>query len=146
MKTGKLPYKIALRIKKSKAKVFIPSDFADLSGYDQVLRVLRNMVRSNQLIKIGQGIYAKTKTYSDGEILPAAFIGDLAREALEKYGVKTDVSSWTKAYNAGITTQVPTGRVIAVNKRVRRKIISPNGNIIIYEMMTKRYKNIGKHV
>jgi hypothetical protein len=27
-----------------------------------------------------------------------------------------------KAYNAGQTTQVPTGRVVAVNRRVRRKI------------------------
>ena len=143
MKAGKLPYKIALRIKKSKSNVFIPSDFSDLSGYDQVLRVLRNMVRSEKLIKIGQGIYAKTKIYSDGEILPSAFIGDLACEALQKYGVKTDNSSWLNAYNADNSTQVPTGRVIAVNKRVRRKI-SYNGYSVSYEMMTKQYKKFSE--
>ncbi|MCL2473367.1 MAG: hypothetical protein FWF23_00440 [Alphaproteobacteria bacterium] len=137
MKTANLPNKIAMRIRRSKANVFIPSDFLDLSGYDQVLRVLRNMVRANQLIKIGQGIYAKTKTYSDGIIAPVSFIGNLASEALNKYGVKTGDSSWTKAYNTGKTTQVPTGRLIAVNRRVRRKI-GYNGYSVNFEMMNSR--------
>ena len=137
MKTANLPYKIAMRIQRSKANVFIPSDFSDLSGYDQVLRALRRMVADGKLIKIGQGIYAKVKTYSDGTVLPISFIGSLAREALEKCKIKTDDSSWTKAYNAGKTTQVPTGRVIAVNRRVRRKI-GYNGYSINFEMINSR--------
>ena len=140
MKTDTLPRKISIRIKKSKADVFIPSDFSDLAGYDQVLRVLRNMVRSGSLIKIGQGIYAKAQTAVNGDIRPIKFIGDLARQALEKYGIKTGNSSYWNAYNADISTQIPTGRVIAVSKRVRRKI-SYNGYSVNFEIMGARYKN-----
>ena len=140
MKTAKLPYKIALRVRRSKARVFIPSDFSDLSGYDQILRVLRKMVRGNQLVRIGQGIYAKAKTRSDGTVAPVGFIGVLAGEALKKYGVKTGNSSALNAYNANVSTQVPNGRVIAVSKRVRRKI-GFNGYGVGFEMMNKRYKS-----
>lgn len=129
---------MANRIKKSKADVFIPSDFFDMSGYDQVLRVLRNMVRDKKLIKIGRGIYARTKTFSDGTIAPIAFIGELAQEALRKYGVKTGPSACMQAYNNNLSSQVPNGRVIAVNKRVRRNI-SFNGYKISYEMMNNKY-------
>ena len=63
-----------------------------------------------------------------------ANIGDLACEALEKLGVKTDKSQYWKDYNNGISTQIPTGRVIAVSKRVRRKI-SYNGYEVVFESM-----------
>ena len=139
MKTNSLPYKMALRVKRSKTDVFIPSDFSDLSGYDQVLRVLRNMVRTRKLIKIGQGIYAKTWTAANGDVRPTKFIGSLARQALEKYGVKTGNSSYRNAYDVDISTQIPTGRVIAVSKRVRRKI-SYNGYSVSFETMGAKYK------
>ncbi|MDR3012887.1 MAG: hypothetical protein LBU70_06720 [Chitinispirillales bacterium] len=139
MKTNTLPYKVAFRIKRSKADVFIPSDFSDLSGYDQVLRVLRNMVRTRKLIKIGRGIYAKTWVAANGDVRPTKFIGDLARQALEKYGVETGNSSYWNAYNADTSTQIPTGRVIAVSKRVRRKI-SYNGYSVSFEMMGAKYR------
>jgi len=141
MKQDKLPYIMRAKIKRSRARVFVPGDFANLSGYDQVLRVLRNMTRSGELIKIGQGIYAKTKTFSDGKVSPAGFIGDLARQALEKLGIKTANSTYCNAYNAEVSTQVPNGLVIAVDRRVRRKI----GNVgysVKYEQMNKRYKSL----
>jgi hypothetical protein len=140
MKQDKLPYKMKLRIKKSKASVFIPKDFADLSGYDQILRVLRNMVRSGELVKLGQGVYAKSKTM-DGKAYPVKFIGDLAREALTKLGVKVGNSSWQNAYIADVSNQITNGRVIAVNKRVRRKI-SNDGYGIKYEFMGRDYRKM----
>jgi hypothetical protein len=140
MKTGTLLYKVAFRIKRSKADVFIPSDFSDLAGYDQVLRVLRNMVRTQKLVKIGRGIYVKTWIAANGDVRPTKFIGDLARQALEKYGVETGYSSYRNAYNADTSTQIPTGRVIAVSKRVRRKI-GYNGYSVSFEIMGTRYKN-----
>lgn len=86
------------------------------------------------LTKIGHGLYAKTRTFSNGAILPNAPIGELAEEALHKLGIKTDKSSYWKEYNAGLSTQMPTGRVIAVNRRVRRKI-SFNGYDVRYERL-----------
>ncbi|GBU22543.1 hypothetical protein R80B4_02453 [Fibrobacteres bacterium R8-0-B4] len=139
MRAKTLPYKVAFRIKHSREDVFIPSDFGDLSGYDQVLRALRNMVRAGILIKIGHGIYAKTWVTDGGEVRPTKFIGELARQALEKYGVETGSSSLRNAYNADLSTQIPTGRVIAVSKRVRRKI-GYNGRNVYFEAMGANYK------
>ena len=89
--------RILLRIKKSKANSFILKDFNDLVkeyDYDQVLRVLRILVKNGTLIKIGRGIYAKTRTFSNGFVAPNATIGDLAEEALQKllqkYGKKSN--------------------------------------------------------
>jgi carbamoylphosphate synthase large subunit len=46
----------------------------------------------------------------------------LAVEALGRLGVESGPTRFEQAYNSGQTTQVPAGRVIAVGKRVRRKI------------------------
>jgi len=140
MKTNTLPCKVAFRIKKSRADAFIPSDFSDLAGYDQILRVLRNLVRTRKLVKIGRGIYAKARITENGDVRPTKFIGDLARQALKKYGVKTGNSYYWNAYNADASTQIPTGRVIAVSKRVRRKI-SYNGYSVSFETMGAKHRN-----
>lgn len=135
--------RILLRIKKSKDNSFILRDFNDLVkeyDYDQVLRVLRILVRKGTLIKIGRGIYAKTRIFSNGFVAPNATIGDLAEEALQKLGVKTDKSTYWREYNADLSTQIPTGRVIAVNKRVRRNI-GYNGFDISFEQINSKYKN-----
>ena len=61
----------------------------------------------------------------------------IGTRSFKKLGVKTSKSKYWDDYNTGKTTQVPTGGVIAVNKRVRRKI-SYNGYEIEFEMITKR--------
>lgn len=67
--------------------------------------------------------------------LPQSF--PLAEEALQKLGVKTDKSTYWYEYNSGMSDQIPTGRVIAVDRRVRRKI-GYNGYEIYYERIKKR--------
>ncbi len=118
-----LESKIRYRIKRNKSSVFIPGDFFDLSDRDQVGRVLRALVREGDLMKIGQGLYARTKISSlSGKTVPEKSLPELAKEALKKLGVDVQGSSFKKEYDAGKTTQVPTGRVIAVKGRVSRKI------------------------
>ena len=138
MKTAEtLLGKIKLRIKKRKDRAFVLNDFRDFIeryDYDQVLRALRILVKEKILIKIGQGIYAKTKVFSNGMVTLCSSLSELAEEALKKLGVKTSKSKFWDDYNAGKTTHVPTGRVIAVSKRVRRKI-SNNGYEIEFESM-----------
>ncbi|MBR6838694.1 MAG: hypothetical protein IKM94_03960 [Alphaproteobacteria bacterium] len=132
--------KTASRIKRRKDNVFILRDFDDLVAeydYDQMLRALRMLVKDGTLVKIGYGIYAKTRTFNNGVVLPNAPIGDLAEEALQKLGIKTDKSSYWYEYNAGLSTQMPTGRVIAVNKRVRRHI-EYNGFDIFFEKLKSK--------
>lgn len=130
---GKMQY----RIKRSKSSVFIPSDFFDLSDRDQVGRVFRKLVAKGLLIKIGQGIYARTKISKiNQKPIPEKDIRSLAIEALEKYGVKVVESTYDKAYNNGNTTQVPTGRVIGVRQRVSREI-GFNGKYIKFEKISR---------
>src|SRR5215475_13047291 len=131
-----LNYKISARIVRKKDIVFLREDFADLGGYDQVGRILRNLVCDGKIIKIGYGLYAKAKKSSiTGGIIPVAPLPTLARVALERLGVEVAPSALERDYNAGNTTQVPTGRMIAIKGRVSRKI-AYGGASISYELAT----------
>ncbi|MCB9983669.1 MAG: hypothetical protein H6861_08380 [Rhodospirillales bacterium] len=132
-KYGTLLYKISARISRKKEAVFVREDFADIGGYDQIGRILRQLAASGKLIKIGYGLYAKAKPSPlTGEITPTLPLPSLAKEALERLGVETGVSELERLYNAGRTTQVPTGRRIAVKGRVSRKI-GYDGTYVSYE-------------
>lgn len=118
-----LKQKMETRINRRKGDVVLRADFADLGDYDHVGRVLRILVKEEILVKLGQGIYAKAKRSAlTGELVPQGGIIQATREALTKLGVKVLPSSLERAYNADSSTQVPTGRLIGTNKRVRRVI------------------------
>jgi len=128
-----LARKVAYRIKRSVIPVFVPHDFADLAEYDQVGRILRRFVKEGLLIKLGQGIYTRSKISKfTGKSTLEKPLRDLAIDALTKLGIEVVSTSFEKAYNQGKTTQVPTGRVIGVKKRVSRKI-SYQGKSIIFD-------------
>ena len=48
---GTLAYKIASRIRRKNALVFVREDFADLGGYDQVGRILRELARKGFVVQ-----------------------------------------------------------------------------------------------
>ena len=110
------------RITRKRGDIFLRADFADLGGYDQVGRALRQLVRRGQLMKVGFGIYSRAvQSPVDGRPIPPNGLSTL-REALERVGIITRPSRSDEDYNAGRTTQVPTGRVVGVLRRVRRQI------------------------
>ena len=128
---GRMTY----RIKRSAVPVFVPGDFKDLSGSDQIGRVFRQMVKAGFLIKIGQGVYARTKISTlSGKPVPERPITELARDALVKLGVELGPTEYEQAYARGRSEQVPTGRAIGIRKgrRVSRKI-GYNGRSVTYE-------------
>ena len=117
-----LEARIAKRIDRKRSDVFLRADFADLGGYDQVGRVLRRLVRAGKLLKVGFGLYTRAVPARIGvRPIPPKGLTTL-REALERVGSRTYPSRALEDYDAGRTTQVPTGRVVAVRRRVRRKI------------------------
>lgn len=117
-----LEARIAKRIDRKRGDVFLRADFADLGDYDQVGRVLRRLVRAGRLLKVGFGLYTRAVPAPIGaRPIPPKGLTTL-REALERLGIRTYPSRALEDYNAGRTTQVPTGRVVAVRRRVRRKI------------------------
>lgn len=137
MPVKSLKSRIKYRIGRARGVVFTPKDFLDLSDRDQIGRVLRQMVAAGELIKFGQGLYAKSKVSKlTGKIIPAKPLPELAREALtEKLKVKVVLAMETEAYNSGSSTQIPTGRVIAVKGRVCRKM-SFDGKSIKYQYVS----------
>jgi hypothetical protein len=110
------------RIARKRSDVFLRADLDDLGGYDQVGRALRSLVRKGRLMKIGQGLYTRTRKspFTDKPVPPKGL--ETLREALKRVGVEPLPTRLQQAYNAGKTTQVPTGRVVAVRGRVRRQI------------------------
>ena len=123
MKPETLEARLLKRIARKRGDVFLRADFADLGDYDQVGRVLRGLVRQGRLMKMGYGLYTRTRpSVLDGAPTPVKGLRALASEALARLGVETAPTRLEQAYNAGETTQVPTGRVVGVTRRVRRKI------------------------
>lgn len=133
MKSEKLETRIQKRIARKRGDVFLRADFEDLGGYDQVGRALGQLVKQGQLLKLGQGLYTRAKpSLIDGTPAPVKGFRTLATEALDRLGIETQPTRLEKAYAAGETTQVPAGRVVAVSKRVRRKI-GYNGILLGFE-------------
>ena len=115
--------KIYEKIKLAENEVFTRKDFNSIGGYDSVGRSLRRLVKKGKIIRIGHGLYAKAAISPlSGCTIPRKPLTELALEALKKFGIETFPSSYKQAYNEGRSTQVPTGRVIGVKARIRRKI------------------------
>src|SRR5437667_12860857 len=97
--------KIEARIARQKQDdVFLPREFADLGGEDQVLRALRGLVRDGRLMRLGYGVYVRAiVSRLSGEPMldsPNGFIG-VARQALDKLGVRWEPTEAERAYNEG---------------------------------------------
>ena len=86
------------------------------------------------LVKVGYGLYARaTVSPLSGKVIPTKSLPAIATEALNRLNVQMTVSSSAQAYNVGISTQVPTGRVMAVkDSRISRKI-GYDGKYVTYE-------------
>lgn len=132
MRAMTLEISLEKRIARKRGDVFLRADFEDLGGYDQVGRALRKLIEKGQLIKIGYGVYARAvKSPISGKPVPPKGLTTLT-EAVVRLGYKTMPTRLEQDYSAGKTTQVPTGRVVAVQGRLRRKL-SYNGIALSYE-------------
>ncbi len=129
---GTLREKMAARIAAQHDDVFLPREFRDLGGEDQVLRALRDLVRDGRLMRLGYGVYgrAETSRLSGKPILAArgGFIG-AARQALDKLGVPWEPTESQRAYNEGHSTQVPVNPAVRVKRRFQRRLHYQNAEL-----------------
>ena len=121
-----LRQRIETRIARKRGEdVFLPREFGDLGGEDQVLRVLRILVREKRLVRLGYGVYGRAivSRLSGDPILfsQSGFIG-AARQALTKLGVKWEPSEAERDYNEGRSTQIPINPVVRVKGRFSRRL------------------------
>ncbi|WP_262265051.1 DUF6088 family protein [Pantoea dispersa] len=113
------------RLKRSKRYVFTRDDFNDLAGYDQIGRVLRELVNEGQLLKVGYGVYTKArKNAITGKVMPAAPGGSAAVviETLKRLKVDYRLVGASDAYNSGKTTQIPASMQIKTSPRFKRTL------------------------
>jgi hypothetical protein len=126
--------KVETRIARKRDNVFLTREFRDLGGEDQVLRVLRTLVREKRLLRLGYGVYGRAfvSSMSGAPVLysPDGFAG-AARQALTKLGVRWEPSEAEKAYNEGRSTQVPVNPVVRVKGRFSRQLRYGNTELVL---------------
>lgn len=115
-------------------------DFLDLSDRDQVMRALRKLIAKKLILKVGQGVYVKAKESKlSGRIIPQINLNEIGKAVATKLNIKVLPSKYELWYNEGKTTQVPSGKVIAINGTILRKI-GFNGMYITYETVRNKEK------
>lgn len=115
-------------------EVFVRSDFSRFGSAAQISRVLRRLVESGRLVKLGIGIYAKAKrSVLTGQSIPVRPLDVLAPIALEKLGVSVKPSQLSRAYNNRETTQIPASTVINTGKRRINRRIGFGERVVTYE-------------
>ena len=133
-RTKPLRESIKTRITRSRSSVFLPREFSDLGGEDQVLRALRQLVQRGQLVRLGYGVYGRAiRSRLDGSPMlysPDGFIG-AARQALTKLGVTWEPTEWERAYNEGRSTQIPVNPRVRVKGRFSRKLRDGTTEIVL---------------
>jgi len=103
--------RIERRIARRKGEdVFLPREFADLGGEDQVLRALRGLVRDKRLVRLGYGVYGRafvSRLSGEPILYCSGGLVGAARQALTKLGVAWELTDIQRQYYAGLSTQIP---------------------------------------
>lgn len=130
----KLEKRMLLSVRQRAGNVILRAELAGMGSSSQVTQALRVLQEKGVLLRIGTGVYAKTRKSSvTGAIIPAGSLETLATETLKKLGVRVEAGSAAAAYNRGETTQLP-GRFVANTgqRRISRKI-AVGGRTVAYE-------------
>jgi hypothetical protein len=138
MKTNQLKVLIIEKIKNSEYNAFFRKDFKDLGGtYAQVGLVLKELCQEERLKRVGYGIYGKTEICTVepfvGERILASGLTEIAPEVLTRLGYQLSPSQAVLDYNAGTSTQVPTGRRLRIQGRKTRRKIGYDNVYVTYE-------------
>lgn len=107
-----------------KGEVVLRRDFETMGSTSQITRAIKELVADGKLIKIGYGLYAKTKTNSlTGLPSPRKTLAEIAQEALTRLNVDVDLGEAQRDYAEGKTTQIPMQTTFNTGcRRITRKI------------------------
>lgn len=105
-----------------------------MGSASRVSAALKALQAEGMLIRIGTGVYAKTRKSSVTDLdIPAGSLETLATEALMKLGVSVSAGRAAKAYNSGETTQLPGTFVVNTGRRRISRKIEVGGRRLVYE-------------
>jgi hypothetical protein len=126
--------RIARAIEASPGNVILREELSGLAGASQVTRALNSLQVSEVLIRIGTGVYAKTRKSSvTGASIPAGGLETLALEALRRLKVPAEPGKAAAAYNVRATSQIPGSFVVNTGRRRISRRISVGGRALQYE-------------
>lgn len=130
----KLEERLIRSVRKRAGNVVLRADVAKLGSASQLSEALRALQKRGLLVRIGTGIYAKTRVSSaTGAVIPAGSLESLSQEALQRLGVRVSASKIAAEYNAGRTTQLPGKLVVNTGKRRIQRSITVSGRRLAYE-------------
>jgi hypothetical protein len=119
----KLEDRVVRSIARRKSVVILRSELLSLGSPTQLGRVLSELVRTGKRLRVGNGIYAKTRVNRfTGRLAPAATFEAIASEAFRKLGIDIAPGILASDYNTGKSTQVP--MTPAVSTETRRISVS----------------------
>ncbi|ULH06459.1 DUF6088 family protein [Alcaligenes faecalis] len=137
----KLEDRLLRSVKKRSGNVILRADVASLGSPTQLTQALNALQSKGVLVRIGKGVYAKTKRSAvTGNKVPAGSLESLSKEVMGKLGVKTYPSQSSTSYNSGKTTQVPGKLVINTGARRIQRKITVGGRGLVYENDYQRAK------
>lgn len=124
--------RLAMHVEKS--DVLLRTDFRQAGSASQVSRCLRVLCLEGSLMRIGTGIYAKTRVSSvTGQLIPRGSLETLSKQVLERVGIEVRPGRATAEYNQGMTTQLPGRLVVNTGQRRISRIIEVGGRRLMYE-------------
>ena len=140
----KLQARMLRSVRQRAGNVVLWAELSGMGSGSQVTVALKALVTAGVLVRIGTGVYAKTRKSSvTGAVVPAGSLETLASEALRKLGVEVTAGSAAEAYNSGRASQLPGSFVANTGRsRISRKI-SVGGRTLAYENDLKRAKTRG---
>jgi hypothetical protein len=119
-------YQVEQKIESLPYCVILRSDVVELGTERQVTYALNNLIKQKKIVRVGYGIYAKTKTSTllPGEVLLRGTSGFamMTREMLDRLNISWLQSEAEEEYNSGRSTQVPVRSILRLKQRFRRKI------------------------
>lgn len=130
----KLEERMLRSIKLRRSCIILRSDVAKMGSASQVSQALKSLLQKGVLVRIGTGVYAKTRKSSvTGATIPSGSLETLAIEALHRLGVQVQAGRLAQEYNTGRTTQLPGTFVVNTGRRRISRKISVGGRKLVYE-------------
>lgn len=134
----KLETRVVHSIRRRAGVVILRSDLSRLGSQSQLTRVLTKLVAAGQLVRVGHGIYAKTRINRfTGRPAPAATFESIAAEAFRRLGISVGPGALTREYNAGRSTQIPMVAVVTTGRRRITRRIQVGSRRVVYERLGK---------
>jgi predicted transcriptional regulator of viral defense system len=130
----KIEESVVSAVKRSKSDIILRSEVAEMGSASQISKALKSLQVKGILVRIGMGVYARTRKSSvTGAIIPAGSLETLATETLKKMGISVSAGRAAREYNSGMTTQLPGSFVANTGKRRISRKLTVGGRSLVYE-------------